>query len=524
MQDWASDMTILGTQDSFWKTDSRTLAVGLSKYIGVTISGSQKLIPETTRKQHILDKWTTNPMRANPGILNQHLGIQVSHCTGNARRISLRELMTTEPIWSVLERQSPGWTQTPWGAGLSRALRGHSDENVFFVWKVFASERENIAELVCCMLELLDRTGWLDDQESRAALLFNNEESAVSIPNSINNWSIALQDTHLTSAYVVVHEVCLNCLVPDHSTSSCHIANAFTVLQTQIAIDSMDESGSGNDCYQLKPFKRHLKPVYDAGSADTKEFLRFSSRFPLIGMIPQARGCIEVFNRIPSSGTTIYIRASTRSFHGKYKPLPPNPKDFGIADQDLRGPSTYCHHSSSHVGKDSAGKRKQRHASSERGDHHANTEQDSRDAQLVRAVRLQRRDSPTKFVSRMVKLFRSRPIHHMTIGEPQLVAASTETNLADLPGAFHRSLPALPNHEDGDGRRSSIVQDDYHYVSMSGNLMNDLENYDSSDDVIFYNEETTFVSTSDDQDSSLASHHSSRPENGAAALRVNMVF
>lgn len=58
-QDWASETTLLGTQESFWKTDTRSLAVGLSKYLGVTVAGSQKLVPQMTRKQHTLDKWTT---------------------------------------------------------------------------------------------------------------------------------------------------------------------------------------------------------------------------------------------------------------------------------------------------------------------------------------------------------------------------------------------------------------------------------------------------------------------------------
>ncbi|KAI4202905.1 MAG: hypothetical protein LQ350_002276 [Teloschistes chrysophthalmus] len=44
-RDWAPEMTVLGTQESVWKTDTRSIAVGLSKYVGVTVSGSQKLMP-----------------------------------------------------------------------------------------------------------------------------------------------------------------------------------------------------------------------------------------------------------------------------------------------------------------------------------------------------------------------------------------------------------------------------------------------------------------------------------------------
>ncbi|KAL8643985.1 MAG: hypothetical protein Q9226_007996 [Calogaya cf. arnoldii] len=47
----AAIMTVLGTKESVWKLDSRGLAVGLSKYLGVTVTGTQKLIPRTTYPQ-----------------------------------------------------------------------------------------------------------------------------------------------------------------------------------------------------------------------------------------------------------------------------------------------------------------------------------------------------------------------------------------------------------------------------------------------------------------------------------------
>lgn len=158
-RDWASEMTVLGTLESVWKTDTRSVAIGFSKYVGVTVSGSQKLMPQTTRKQHILDKWISVPWRCNPGILNQYLGVEISHCTGNARRISLRQLMATGPIMSIFERQMPDWTRTEWGRSLSQALCGRDDEAIFHVWKEHSPYRKEMAELFCGVFELLDSTG-----------------------------------------------------------------------------------------------------------------------------------------------------------------------------------------------------------------------------------------------------------------------------------------------------------------------------------------------------------------------------
>ncbi|KAL8706263.1 MAG: hypothetical protein Q9225_007973, partial [Loekoesia sp. 1 TL-2023] len=158
-QDFASQVTPLGTRDSVWKTDSRGLTIGLSKYLGVTVSGTQKLVPQTTLKQQILDKWTMKPSRSNPGILNQTFGVEVGHCTGNARRISLRELMISNAIWPILERQNPNWVQTSWGSALSTALHSIDPEEIFGVWRDFKLYRGEIAELVCYVLEILDSTG-----------------------------------------------------------------------------------------------------------------------------------------------------------------------------------------------------------------------------------------------------------------------------------------------------------------------------------------------------------------------------
>ena len=140
LRDWASDTAILGTQQSYWRSDTRTLTLGVSKYLGITVSGTQKLIPQTTRKQHILDKWTSTPARCNPAILRQYLGVEVSHCTGNARRMSLGKLMLSPPLHAVLERRMPAWTKTPWGFSLMQALLGSDDQAIFSCMERFHCE------------------------------------------------------------------------------------------------------------------------------------------------------------------------------------------------------------------------------------------------------------------------------------------------------------------------------------------------------------------------------------------------
>lgn len=314
-EDYASDMIPLGTKESVWKPDTRSLAVGLSKYIGITVSGTQKLVPQTTLKQHILDKWTTLPSRANPGILNQYLGVEISHCTGNARRVALRQLMTSSSVMSVLERQNPGWMNKTWGKASNAALRSNEKDTMFSLWKERASNRDEMAELFCCVLEPRDGTG-RDRNNFHGALLHDNEEEAVSIKSNINDWSIALRDTHLTSAYVLISHICLNCEVPDHSASTCHVQKARTVLETEFVAKGSGERHESGGNYKLQPGGDLLKEVL-CGSLGTTivEPTHSGSMTWLRHREPQ--DFHELCNRTKSSMRNIvYIRGNT-SFHGR---------------------------------------------------------------------------------------------------------------------------------------------------------------------------------------------------------------
>lgn len=318
--DWASDMTVLGTQESVWKTDTRSLAIGFSKYIGVTLSGSQKLMPLTTRKQHILDKWTNAPERCNPGILNQYLGVEISHCTGNARRISLRQLMATEPISSIFERQTPGWSRTEWGTSLSQALRGRDDEAMFDVWKEYSLYRQDMAELFCGVFELLDSTGWKENGNFHAALIkLHDEERAVQIPQKLNDWTLALADTHLNSAYIMINEKCLSCEVPDHSTSTCNTPRGFTILQTRFVtkkspgrLDRLDPQISH---YRLYPFSYDLASL----SCNSSEITLLAIKDKHLLQVRKRPTCVEDTGCSSDlANNVVFVRSSESSFHGRF--------------------------------------------------------------------------------------------------------------------------------------------------------------------------------------------------------------
>ena len=311
-------MTVLGTKDSVWKWDSRVLAVGLSKNLGVTVSGTQKLIPQTTLKQHILDSWTTVPSRRNPAVLHQYLGVEISHCTGNARRISLKSLMISEPIRPILERQVPNWHRKPWGEALNKALHSPDKNDIVNVWNEHESNRSDIADLVCCVLQVLNDTGWNEQKVFNSAVLIDNEERAVPVPSNLNSWLVALKDTHLTSAYVITNEVCFGCEVPDRTISTCNTSQAFTALKTQIITAEFPSDSKAE--YLLKPFGERFRRT-ECGSSAIFLLSQNLRHFPRILLRTKLYECSELLNRTKPHRfrKTVYLRASTRSYRGRYE-------------------------------------------------------------------------------------------------------------------------------------------------------------------------------------------------------------
>jgi hypothetical protein len=257
-EDFEDYTHVLGTSPECWRMDTRSGALSFSKLFGASISGTQKKIPQKSSKQVILDKWSINPRRANPGMLNQYFGLEISHCTGNARRVSLKEIMLMPPVQPFLHRQYPRWRQTIWGQAFVEALMDPNPRSVFDVWNQFHDDREHMANLVCSVLEVLDSTGYANDRFT-AAIFKRNEECAVTLNRRADDWCQLLKDSHLMAVFAIINSTCLDYYTPDHSTATCHDHSSPTVLETSIALET--QLARSQDRIKLQPWNQILKTV-----------------------------------------------------------------------------------------------------------------------------------------------------------------------------------------------------------------------------------------------------------------------
>lgn len=327
-----SDMiNSLGTMPSAWKLDGVTMGVQLTgpKVVAFQIQGNVKKVPETTIKQYLWTKWSLQPERANPGILNNYFGVEVSHCTGNARRVPLKYILLMEPMQQLLERQIPKWSSTTWGMSFQKSLMTDSNDAIFQFWNDHVEQRPLVGQLVRCILDVLDSTG-RTDFGFRAAFLHQNRELGVDLDIENNEWAGLLQDSYLMATYAIVNKICLEFRQPDHTTSICGDEARYTVLQTHIGLKTGNSgSSSPNDRLKrlkIEPHNQTFKtvneeerdpsaPHFMAPEASIKRMLQLNFNLTIAREL--LAPCFYRWNNmVRNKEAKVILRASGRSYGG----------------------------------------------------------------------------------------------------------------------------------------------------------------------------------------------------------------
>ncbi|PMD40273.1 hypothetical protein L207DRAFT_582488 [Hyaloscypha variabilis F] len=325
-RDFGLNMTPLGTKPSVWSTSERQGGFSVSQYgVGITAKGIQKKLPCTTQKQAIWNKWKFQAKRANPNILNSYLGVEISNCTGNARRVKLRDLFTMPPIQNVLMYQFPDWLcDTGFGESLQAAFSNENDEDIVRVWTDYWSVRDQMAEIVCYALELLEKTG--NDAGTFNAVFLNHLlERSMPLDLRLNSWAGFLEDSHLTAVYAIVNEVCFDGGELGHNLATCKSSrsatSAFTVFETMIAVPP-DQTNSGRVCIDQRGYLQRVSSPDERVPLVTWELGRIRELGGRVGRIlgsgPSQKPGLEVQNEKQLGGEhgCVLVKSTKLSFGG----------------------------------------------------------------------------------------------------------------------------------------------------------------------------------------------------------------
>lgn len=158
-EDFEYSMGILGTVTETWRLDARQIGIGLGQYGVLNFAGTQRRLPGVSLKEHIWNKFNLSPDTANIEWLNNYMGVEISHCTGNARRIKLKDLIRLKQVWERLHGCHPHWDRTEWGSYLSAALEAPRFGAIRRLWAEQYNMRGDIARLVSYILQILHHTG-----------------------------------------------------------------------------------------------------------------------------------------------------------------------------------------------------------------------------------------------------------------------------------------------------------------------------------------------------------------------------
>lgn len=323
-ESYGNMLTELGTRESEWRWDTRGASIGIGGSLRISVFGTQRRIPDTPQKQMIIDKWKSAPEQRNPHMLGLQLGVEVSHCTGNARRLAVKDLFRLQPVARRLEQQFPAWSLTDWGVHFQAAIEHAEDDNaaILQVWRTFAAYRSKIAAMVTYILDLLSPTG-LDDSCFKVAFLNHGCEAMLSLSVEKNTWARLLKDTRNSSAFALVTDRCLECRLPNHIAPYCCRASGpqsgtFTVLQSRILAPA---NSLGRNRFVIMPVGERFRRV-ELGSDAALLFMPETNLRGMISTVTSLRDTIvEVVEssdpmRRWGVAKTIYIRASVASSGG----------------------------------------------------------------------------------------------------------------------------------------------------------------------------------------------------------------
>lgn len=251
--DMGFSMGFLGTLQHRWGLDTRAFGITAGLYVTVTATGTQKRLPGVTLKEHIWNSFKQSPLNANIGWLNNFAGVEISHCTGNARRVRMKDLLQLPSVRNRLNSYSPDWDRTGWGRLFSNALRGESFEAISTMWAQNRDMRNNVADLICALLELLHYTGEQGDGFTAAYFSRANTERQLTLELKYNEWARCLRDSDRTATYAVIGNVCLGLPVGGISMGICNHKPTKTIFQTSIIF--RDVIPSETDLVRLEPLK-----------------------------------------------------------------------------------------------------------------------------------------------------------------------------------------------------------------------------------------------------------------------------
>ena len=236
----------LGTLDSGWVTNQRQAALQAGNYLVAQAGVTQTKIPGIPVKNTIFRNWAKD---FDLELLGAPWGLQVSLCTGLARRVQLKDLLS-EPVFTFLDCHPALFKD--WTTVRDKAKKGliemHCLED-FYGWVQSLSETEQqcITKVIDYVLDKLRDTGvdregkylsvwWPEPHNARGGVRINAIEG--------RSWFQMLQESPTCAVFAAITTQCFE--NKDHKCRNRENANWLgggSSLETAVHLDDSHNSG-----------------------------------------------------------------------------------------------------------------------------------------------------------------------------------------------------------------------------------------------------------------------------------------
>lgn len=206
----------LKTSNLFHYVDSKNLSMVVGSH-GVGAGASMTIKTHFRNwKEVFLEMWENQTDARNPQDLQSFLGVMISLCTFNARRVRLTELLGTDSIRHLL-KPFP-WSNSDIRNGFYKAVTSSDPYALHGLWAREKKWQEELGRVLLTCLRALCQTGYDSNRKELNALWMSLKSTGpkrvVPEPRE-HNWVPMLQDSVDSFATAVIVKKCLGITAED---------------------------------------------------------------------------------------------------------------------------------------------------------------------------------------------------------------------------------------------------------------------------------------------------------------------
>ena len=195
----------LGTGTDYWELAERQVALQAGYYTVLQLGNTYVRKFGKTVKQQIIEQWSLMP---HINILDVPWGLQVSLCTGVARRVSLRTLIEGSLLTQIDTLQHDQWQKILPKA--QAAFRGSIDLDSW-IEGLNTNEKSCLISIIAYVLGILKHTGVDREGKSLSVLWPHKSNGSYGFKlrcDGRNSWTRILHDSESCATFAAVTSLC----------------------------------------------------------------------------------------------------------------------------------------------------------------------------------------------------------------------------------------------------------------------------------------------------------------------------